>query len=348
MTERGPPREKALARRKAWIFAIGDRPGLATFLAGGAQRRHFLRYWVHDNIWNGLHLLGHFSLKLLPMDIVSALGAVLGRFAIPRFHKVADRRARDTIRQLRPDLSEAGQEALLAENQRSQGRIMTEFSVINRIKAYPDRIRYEGLDIIDRAVRSGPTIIVGLHLGNWEIGPILLQKINVSPHIFYVPPTERAKAWIARRVREKTGVQFLPPGFQGVRPAVKVLRKGGVVGAFCDEGFGGVIRGPFFDRPAHVEGNIALIVRLARMTGAQICPWYNLRTEGFRFEARALPPIVLPPETKPGERMLDDMYLLNGAIESIVRAHLDQWYFLDSALQPLVWERQEDGGSQVS
>lgn len=335
MTEQSPPQDKAMTRRKAWIFAAGDRPGLSAFLAGGVQRKHFLRYWIHDNIWNGLHLLGHFSIKLLPMDIASGLGARLGRFAIPRFHKVAESRARDTIGQLRPDLSQAEQQALLEENQRSQGRIMTEFSVVNRIAGHPDRIRCHGLDIIDRAVRAGPTIIVGLHLGNWEIGPAILRTIGIAPHIFYVPPTERAKAWVAGRVRTKMGLRFLPPGFQGVRPAVKILREGGVVSAFCDEGFGGIIRGPFFGRPPHMEGNIALITRLARMTGATICPWYNIRTDSFRFEAHALPAITLPPEPKPGERLVEDMQLLNAAIEPIVRAHLDQWYFLDSALRPM-------------
>ena len=328
-----PPREASnLSRRKAWFFTSGDRPGFSAFRAGGSERERFLRYWVRDNLWNMAHLLGHYSLKLLPMDKVSTLGAALGRFAMPRFHKVAEHRARETVRKLRPDLSEAEREDLVIENQKSQGRIMTEFSVVNRIAEHPDRLQYHGLEIIDEAVRAGPTIIVGLHLGNWEVGPVILKKINVSPPLFYVPPVERAKAWIAERVRTKAGVQFLPPGFQGVRPAVKILRQGGVVSAFCDEGFQGVIRGPFFGRPPHMEGNIALIIRLARMTGATICPWYNIRTDGFRFEARALDPIRLPPEEKSGERFVEDMLLLNATIEPVVLAHLDQWYFLDSAL----------------
>lgn len=332
MTDQPPRKAEGLSRRKAWFFSGGDRPGLSALFAGGEARRQFRRYWITDNLWNAAYLLGHYSLKLLPMDAVSAFGAWLGRFAIPRFHKVADRRARETIRALRPDLSEAEREAIVIENQKSQGRIMTEFSVVTRIAKHPERISYEGLELIDEAVRAGPTIIVGLHLGNWEIGPVILQKINLSPYTFYVPPAERAKAWIAERVRRTTGAQCLPPGFQGVRPALKILQKGGTVNAFCDEGFRGVIRGPFFGRPPHMEGNIALIIRLARMTNATICPWYNIRTEGFRFTARALEPIRLPPEEKPGERFVEDMLQLNAAIEPVVRAHLDQWYFLDSSL----------------
>lgn len=43
----------------------------------------------------------------------------------------------------------------------------------------------------------------------------------------------------------------------------------------------------------------------------------NVRKDGFRFEACALDPILLPPESKPGERLLDDIRLLNGTIEPI-------------------------------
>lgn len=321
-------------RRRAWVYAGRDRPGLRDLFSGGTRRKAFVNYWLRDNIGNALDLLGHFSLKLLPMDMCSAFGARLGVFAIPRFYPKAERRARATIAELCPHLSEAAREALLIENCKAQGRLMTEFSVVNRIARHPDRLSLHGLEIIEQAIAEGPTIIVGLHLGNWEIGPIILKRIGVSPHSFYVPPHGRAKEWIAERVRRKAGLQFLPPGLHGIRPAVKALREGEAVSIFCDEGFGTVIRGPFFGRPAHMEGNIALAVRLARMTGATICPWYNIRTEGFRFEAHALPAIKLPPETTPGERALADMLLLNSVIEPVVRAHLDQWYFLDNSLRP--------------
>ena len=123
-----------------------------------------------------------------------------------------------------------------------------------------------------------------------------------------------------------------PSGDEEVGPAVQVLREGGVVIVFCDEGFGGVIRGPFFGRPPYPQGNLALATRLARKTGATICTAYNIRTEGFRFKAHVLPPITLPPETVPRERFVEDMLLLNSVVEPVVRAHLDQWYFLDSSL----------------
>ena len=82
-----------LPRRKAWLYFRPDSPRIGDFLAGGARRKAFVKYWITDNGWNALHLAGHYSMKLLPMDACSALGAWLGLFVMPRFHKVAVARA---------------------------------------------------------------------------------------------------------------------------------------------------------------------------------------------------------------------------------------------------------------
>ncbi len=331
----GDPRpQEPIAKRKAWTFTEEGVPGLTDALAGGDRLRAFQRYWISDNLWNLANLAGHFGMKMLPMDACSRLGAALGLFAVPRFHKVAAQRARATIQHLRPDLDASQQEALFRENCRAQGRLMTEFSVINRLQRCPERLKADSLARIRDAAKEGPVITVGMHLGNWEAGTIAIRSFGLQPYASYVPPKGRAKAWIAERVRTKAGLRFLPPGAEGIRPALRVLKNGGVVSMFCDEGFAGMIRGPFFGRKPHQEGNIAVAIRLARMTGATICPWYCLRTDDFRFEFEALEPIRLPAEDRPNARILDDMLLLNNAIEPIVRAHLDQWYFLDNALRP--------------
>ena len=319
-------------KRKAWIYSRASAPPLKALFGTGVERKAFVKYWVEDNIWNGLHLLGHFGMKLLPMDACSALGARLGLFAIPRFHKVAEARARATIAALRPDLSSDEQHALFLANCRAQGRLMTEFSMINRLARHRDRLDIHDMSRLEESLAKGPVIIIGMHLGNWEIGPVILQAIGTRPYANYIPPPERAKAWIAQRVRRKAGLRFLPPGHQGTRQTVSLLKQGGVISMFCDEGFGGRIRGPLFGRPPHLEGNLAVAVRLARMTGATICPWYNLRHDGFRFSCQFLEPITLPAEQRPGERLMDDIQLLNDAIEPVIRAHLDQWYFVDNRL----------------
>lgn len=322
----------SLKKRRAWFYRQSEAPALAELFGDRQQRQRFFQYWLYDNIWNGLNLLVHFGLKLLPMDACTGLGAWIGKVAQPHINTGATKRARATIAALRPDLSLAEQEALFVENCRTQGRILTEFSLVTRLEHHPERIEVHNLDWVVEAAKRGPVIAVGMHLGNWELCPIVLKPVGLTPYVNYTPPAGRAKAWIADRVRRKAGVHFLPPGLQGIRPAVRALKAGGIVSAFCDEGVGGYIRGPLFGREPHLEGNLAMTIRLARMTGATICPWYNLRKDGFRFVYRALAPITLPPEDKPGARLLEDIALLNSVIEPVILANLDQWYFLDSSL----------------
>jgi len=318
--------------RSVYRYQPPDPPPLRDLLAGGEGRRRFLRYWVTDNLNNLTDLAVHFGLKLLPMDACSALGARLGVFAMPRFHKAAVARARANLKQLLPEASEAEREALLYRNWQNLGRLMTEFSIIRRVALSPGRVK--GIDpkwVLETAA-SGPLVLVGLHLGNWEMMVPPLSALGLKLNANYVPPNARARAWIAEKVRLESGLVLMPPGRDGIRPALKALKEGGIVSMFCDEGFQGWIRGPFLGRPPHLDGNLTLAVKLARRAGARIVPWYMLREEGLNFTFHHLPVIDLPPEESPGARLMEDVILLNSVIEPVTRAHLDQWYFLDSGL----------------
>ena len=90
---------------------------------------------------------------------------------------------------------------------------------------------------------------------------------------------------------------------------------------------------PLFDRSPHLNGNLAIAVRLSRLSGARLVTLHARRLPGVQFEIHLGSPITLEPETVPGERLLDDVALLNTAIEPIIRANLDQWYFLDNRLE---------------
>ncbi len=316
-------------KRQAWVYQKPQSPPLRDLFADAERRRIAFRYHVTGNIQNALDLAAHFGLKAFPIDTCSNIGAWLGTFAIPRWHKGAVRKARQNLLQLLPDATEEEREAVLRRNWESQGRIMTEFSIIGRLSK---RVVWHDLERVIDAKKNGPVIMVGLHLGNWEVlGPKLVE-LGFEPSANYTPPSGRARAWIADRLRVKLGYRLMPPGKDGIRPAIKILKNGGVISIFCDEGFAGKIRGPFLGRPPHLEGNLAIVVRLARMTGATICPGYILRKNGANFEAFALPSLVLPPRENSDEGIIDDIVLLNSIIEPVIRAHLDQWYFLDSAL----------------
>lgn len=317
------------AKRSAWIYRAPPAPPIGDLFKDADRRRAAFRYHVTDNIKNLLDLAVHFGLKAVPTGICSAAGARLGTFVIPRWHSSSVKKAQKNLKRLLPDAIDEERDRVLKRSWQNQGRIMTEFSIIGRLWRHAT---WHDLHHFTEAYSKGPVIVVCMHLGNWEIFAPKLVELGLAPSANYTPPAGRARAWIARRVRLKLGYGLLPPGKDGIRPALNILKEGGAISIFCDEGFAGKIRGPFFDRPPHLEGNLAIAVRLARLTGATICPCYVLRRDGTSFDGFALEPVVLPPENQPGERLMEDVVLLNSVIEPVVRAHLDQWYFLDNAL----------------
>src|SRR5690606_22498636 len=127
-----------------------------------------------------------------------------------------------------------------------------------------------------------------------------LLDIGLDVTMNYDPPLRRSRHWIVNRVRKGAGLGILKPGRAFVRPALRILEEGGNLLIFCDEGFRGRIRAPFFGRPPHLEGNYALIARMARKTNALIWPVYLTRMEGVAFAFHALEPFRLPPEDRPG------------------------------------------------
>ncbi|ODN71126.1 lysophospholipid acyltransferase family protein [Methylobrevis pamukkalensis] len=317
--------------RKAWRWSAPEAPPLSDLGAGRDGRRRWWRWHVTDNLRNLADLAVHFGLKLVPIEVCSGIGARLGRFVIPRYHKPAVNRARTNLRRLKPDWTDVEIEAALTRNWDNQGRLMTEFSVIDRL-VEKGRVDFINTDSAEAAGKAGPVILLALHLGNWEVLAPAMISLGITPTDNHVPPIGRARAWIADRVRTRIGLKFLPPGVEAVRPAIRILRAGGSISMFADEGFQKKIMAPFFDREPHLEGNLAIAVRLARLTDATICLGYARRTKGCRFEVHGIATLKLPPTDDVAGRLRDDVLLLNSLIEPVILDHLDQWYFLDNRL----------------
>lgn len=324
---------QAPLKRKAFRFERPSVPVFKDFRQGGDARRRFLRYWTRDIPVAALEIAFHFGLKLLPAAWCSRLGARIGRFAFPRHHKVAVARGTRTVARLRPDLSAPERQALLERNWEAQGRLITEFSIVHRVARDPRRVTWFGREQLYAIARDHPVIIAGLHIANWELCAHAVKDTKREIGIFNLPPIARHKAWLAERSRRKAGVTLLPPDKSSVLPALRILKRGGILWLAFDEGFQGHIRGPFFGRPPALDGNLGLAARLARMADVPIFPLYCLRTGDARFELHALPPIRLDQASATPQQAVEDAARINAVIEPVVMRHLDQWYFLDSDLR---------------
>jgi Kdo2-lipid IVA lauroyltransferase/acyltransferase len=326
--------DKSLKRR-AWIFSQPAPPGWGHLMAGGKKRQQFFRFWVVDSIGNGFDLAVHFLLKCVPISVCTWVGAQLGRLITRHFHPRALSNIQENLARLRPDLSPEERAQMAVNACENQGRLMTEFSVVKRIFHAPGRVQVTGVEALKEAAASGPVILLALHLGNWELLPWILRANGLSFATYYVPPKQWGQRWIAEKTRRQSGVELLPVGQQGVRPALRRLQEGGIVSIFCDEGFAGEVRGPLFGKTPHLQGNFALAARLAHHANASLCIFHAARVNGqARFDCHFLAPFKLPFKENriTIDALLNDVELLNSRVEPIVSAHLDQWYFLDNRL----------------
>lgn len=317
-------------KRRAWRHVTRVRPGLQALFGTSESRRHFIRAWIFEPCGWAWDFVLHFAFKLLPIDVCSALGAWFGRMVMRYKYPKAMMHMRHNLALMHPEASEAEREAMLLKNCESLGRVMTEFSVLSRICADQDRVRVEGLEELQKAAQEHPIILVGLHLGNWEILPSLTRRSGLQFHTFYLPRGNPLESWIVARTRKKLGAQLLPAAMSGVRPGLRLLRQGGMVSLFCDEGFNGQIRGPLLGRPAHLHGNMALAARLARLSGAHLCLAYVVRGEGARFDCKLGPIVQLPDLAGPHDHqaLLEDVSFLNDLIEPVIIQHAEQWRIL--------------------
>jgi KDO2-lipid IV(A) lauroyltransferase len=288
--------------------------------------RQWRRYWVRDVLLGVLNLGLHFGCRLLPIDRVSDLGAWLGatngRYRFQGSRRRAERGYLRLVPGATPEDAAAAADRLFAHS----GRVMLEFSVLDRLwKA--GRIAVVGGEHVLAARAAGrPLLVMGVHLGNWEvIGPTLIGLGLQGFKGFYQPPSNRFDHRIALAARTRYGAIALRPGVASARAARRLLvEERGVFLAYADEERRGHVSMPLFGRPIPPRANVLDIVRLAGASGAAVVPAYVERLHRARFRVTFLPPVELPAHAP----LADNVRRLDAVVTPLVLARLDQWYML--------------------
>lgn len=236
--------------------------------------------------------------------------------------------ARRNLALLRPELPEAEREAIAQRFLLHLALLVGETGSIERQFAR-GRVEMRGHEAGLAAHRQGPLVVLALHTGNWELLGAAVRELGVPLSSFHDEAESLGTTRVLTALRRRLGVRLLEPSIVGLRQALRDLKEGRVVAVFADEARGGRLMAPFFGRPPHTRGNLAVVVRLARQSGAPILVSQVLRQPGGGFRVLFHPPRHL---TAPEADVLADVVELNGWIEPIIRENLDQWFFLDDSL----------------
>ncbi len=294
--------------------------------------RQWRRYWIRDPLLGGIDYAIHYACRALPTEWCSAIGGVLGvvngRY---RYRAVRERAQRLYLSLTGAPAKPRDAEMAVTRLFGNVGRVMLEFSALDRLWA-ERRISVSGGEHLAAARASGRAVIVmGLHLGNWEIiGPTLVGLGCRGFKGFYQPPRSRFEHKIALAARRRYGAIALRPGVAAAREARRLLvEERGVLLVYADEERQGRVCAPLFGRTLPARANLTNIIRLAWASDAAIVPAYAERLGGAKFRVTCLPPATLMPEgDAPGAALAENVRRLDAIITPLVLAHLDQWYML--------------------
>lgn len=191
-----------------------------------------------------------------------------------------------------------------------------------------DRIaRFEGMDRIERALARGKGLImVGAHLGNWEIGGIAMTLLNYPLVSVARPQDNPLLDEYLNRVRRSQGQEILQKR-GAVRGVLEALRSNKMLAVLIDQDArdeGMFV--DFFGRPA---STIPTAATLAVRTGATVLPFNPYRIgDTYRYSIEFGEPIIAD---SAADRDVETRRVLVEAtrqLEGFVREHPDQWLWI--------------------
>jgi KDO2-lipid IV(A) lauroyltransferase len=286
-------------------------------------------YYCTDTVIGLYKTALHYLFRLLPIDICSNFGAFWAFYA-PRMYVESDARARRNLTVLRPDLAEGGKiDAAMRTLWRNISRTVAEYAVVDRLWD-AGRVEVEGAQAMRAARAAGkPILICETHLGNWEVMAASAIRSGIRGSGIFLPVPNRFDNWLMRKARDRFQGGQVAAGPNALRTAARMLQEKRE--AFLipiDEELRGRIQAPAFGRVLESNSNIGYAARLAAATNAAVFIGYCLRDgDRCRFKVGFLPVEIVVT----GDRRADaqaNMLRLNDAIEPLIRAQLDQWFFL--------------------
>lgn len=276
------------------------------------------RYWP---VWLGLAL--GWLLAQAPYSLQMACGKLLGRLA---WHFAARRRhiAETNIRLCFPGLSPAEQQQLVKDhfNSLGQGIVETAMSWWTPASRLKPLAHIEGLEHLDRALEQGKgVILLSAHFVNLEIGGRLLA-LHRPFHVLYREHKNPAFESVMRKAREHHFEKAISR--DDMRGMIRSLKQNMPVWYAPDQNYGreNSVFVQFFGQTA---ATITATSRLARMTGAQVVPFFQYRrTEGDGYQLQLLPAL----QDFPTDDEAADSQRINDLIESLVRQHPEQYLWV--------------------
>jgi len=255
----------------------------------------------------------------LPLKLNHYLGTFIG-YLLFLFNTDSKKVTLQNIAICFPELSNNEQRSLVRKSLIEMGKNLTESSLIWN-QSFAENTAYirntHGENYLDI---NKKTILLVPHLGCWEITGRVIANNRAITFLFKPLKKHQQNQYLYER-RNKGNLTMASADQSGVIKLQRALKQGELVGMLPDQDPGeeGGIMAPFFNNPVNT---MTLLVRLAKKHNAQVVMcWANRLNKGKGFDLN-FEPIDL---TYDNDNLLDQVTLMNRAIEDLIRRFPDQY-----------------------
>lgn len=262
-------------------------------------------------------------LSLLPLDIIRALGRIIGIVSLKFSNKSAKRLPHNLL--ITGLATPETVEEMTRATAQALGMTLVEAALIAWQK---DRKRIAGLSEVDesfyevkRLLEQGQNIVfLTPHIGNFEVAvKYFANNLPMNIKILYKPSKDPVVEEIIFNGRSETNITPVPTTRQGIVSLMKHLRSGGCIGILPDNvasgGDGEWVK--FFGQDVYAT---SLAAKICQMPNMHVVIVQNLRTK-TGFSSRCIP---FKPQSQETRAIMQEFY---SELEKLVREAPEQYYW---------------------
>ena len=270
-----------------------------------------------------LYKFGQFIVKRLPLKVAYGWATFISD--LHYYASFRDRRAvKNNLRVIMPGREDIN--SLARQVFRNFGKYLVEFFRMTQDvdRAYIERnIEIRNLERLDEVLRNNKgAIFLTAHLGNWELGGVIMSLLGYPFVAIALPHKERPVNDLFNYQRENKGMTIVPTNI-AVRKCIETLKKNSIVALLADRDFSG--RGEILDflgRKAFLPKGPAVF---SQNTGAPIIPVFLIRKVNDKFTLTFEEPIYPFPDGEDQEKIRKIMKRYTAIMEERIRENPTQW-----------------------
>ncbi len=170
--------------------------------------------------------------------------------------------------------------------------------------------------LVEGRLKGKGVVLLTAHLGNWEVGGLMLAEVKQPIHVVLVPDLFAGVERVRRRMHARAGVTEIP--------VLRALDRNGIVAMQGDRDFDNTgIAAPFFGREAYFPRGP---FRVAMATGAVVLPAFIVSVPGGRYRAIIEEPIPIEDAGDRDAALRRNVARYIAVLERYVGKYPEQWY----------------------